>query len=535
MPRLLVTLVVGILVSALAGCALPPPERTYLDQQPKTAPVRNMTSFTPALQCMDQLLQATGKNNFMITSAGIPDATGQMQAGTKEMLISTIAKMSTKSNAFTFVDFDLDKRDVLAAQQLIGIQAGFEVPRYYIRGAITQVDKGVITDRIGGGIGFSLGSGGSSSNSTSSSTSSSTINSSDRKGTLGYSSDIGTSVITIDLNMGDLVTRRIIPGVSTSNSIVVTRKGTGFDADAQIEKFGVAFEFSMDRSEGSHQALRTLVELTLIEVLGKFAGVPYWSCLQVKQTDPGALVKAHSQYEELESDTEAGNEPLLKAIVTGLVAGGYLGNTGDIRDAGDPRLKQAVAKYQADNDLVATGRLSFELYYSMLNKGLIQPGGTVTGGVKPASKPATAGGSINVYMSTSHGTTPTYRVGERLDLNAQVSEDGYLYCYYGDETGKIARIYPNRYTPNPYLSAGQRVNIPSRDAQFSIEFTDPGSRQEVLCLASKQELGVKLPASFKVADLEPVGVSSFEEVVQAFQALDREGLSFQRIRLSVVQ
>lgn len=31
------------------------------------------------------------------------------------------------------------------------------------------------------------------------------------------------------------------------------------------------------------------------------------------------------------------------------------------------------------------------------------------------------------------------------------------------------------------------------------------------------------------------GVSSFEEVVQAFQALDREGLSFQRIRLSVVQ
>lgn len=138
-------------------------------------------------------------------------------------------------------------------------------------------------------------------------------------------------------------------------------------------------------------------------------------------------------------------------------------------------------------------------------------------------------------MSTSRGTTPTYRVGERLDLNAQVSEDGYLYCYYGDETGKIARIYPNRYTPNPYLSAGQRVNIPSRDAQFSIEFTDPGSRQEVLCLASKQELGVKLPASFKVADLEPVGVSSFEEVVQAFQALDREGLSFQRIRLSVVQ
>ena len=64
-------------------------------------------------------------------------------------------------------------------------------------------------------------------------------------------------------------------------------------------------------------------------------------------------------------------------LVAGLVAGGYLESAGSIQTAGDPRLKQAVSKYQADNDLVATGRLSFELYYNMLNKGLIQPGGTV--------------------------------------------------------------------------------------------------------------------------------------------------------------
>lgn len=104
MSRLFAALILGIFLAALVGCGLPPPERTYVVQQPKTAPVRNITSFTPALQCMDDLFQSQGKNNFMITSAGIPDATGQMQAGTKEMLISTIAKMSTKSNAFTFVD-----------------------------------------------------------------------------------------------------------------------------------------------------------------------------------------------------------------------------------------------------------------------------------------------------------------------------------------------------------------------------------------------------------------------------------------------
>ena len=531
MSRLFAALILGIFLAALVGCGLPPPERTYVVQQPKTAPVRNITSFTPALQCMDDLFQSQGKNNFMITSAGIPDATGQMQAGTKEMLISTIAKMSTKSNAFTFVDFDLDKRDVLAAQQLIGIQPGFEVPRYYIRGAITQVDKGIIADRIGGGIGFSLGGSSESSGESAS-------NSNTKKGTLGYSADVGTSVITIDLNMGDLVTRKIIPNVSTSNSITVTRRGTGFDADAEIQKFGVAFEFSMDHSEGSHQALRTLVELSLIEVLGKFSGVPYWSCLQIKQTDPNLLVTARDQYEKIEPNQDQRDQgPLLQAVVSGLVAGGYLNKGSAIQSTDDPRLRQAISKYQADSDLVVTGRLGFELYYSLSSKGFIQSegaGSTITGGVKPASTADTRD-AISVYLNTSRGTKPTYRVGERLDLSAQVSNDGYLYCYYSDETGKVARVYPNRYAPNPYLNAGQRISIPGNNAEFSIEFTDASTRQEMLCLASTQELGVKLPVHFKVADLEPIGVPSLDDVIKTFQALDPHGLSYQRMRVSVVR
>lgn len=126
-------------------------------------------------------------------------------------------------------------------------------------------------------------------------------------------------------------------------------------------------------------------------------------------------------------------------------------------------------------------------------------------------------------------------MGERLDLSAQVSNDGYLYCYYSDETGKIARVYPNRYAPNPYLNAGQRISIPGNNAEFSIEFTDASTRQEMLCLASTQELGVKLPVHFKVADLEPIGVPSLDDVIKTFQALDPHGLSYQRMRVSVVR
>lgn len=139
-----------------------------------------------------------------------------------------------------------------------------------------------------------------------------------------------------------------------------------------------------------------------------------------------------------------------------------------------------------------------------------------------------------IHLDTPRGADPVYHVGERLDLTAQVSEAGYLYCYYRDENGNIARIYPNRYAPDSYLRAGQRIDIPGQNAGFSIEFTEADQYAEVLCLASNHKPGAKLPTHLRVADLEPIGVTSLEAVIEAFQAHD-ESLTYRRLRLAVLK
>ena len=88
----------------LAGCATP--EQAPEIAQPKTLPVRNLTSFSDSLRYMDALLAQFGVQDLVITSAGLPDATGEISTGTKDMLISTISRMSVRSGAFRFVDFD---------------------------------------------------------------------------------------------------------------------------------------------------------------------------------------------------------------------------------------------------------------------------------------------------------------------------------------------------------------------------------------------------------------------------------------------
>ena len=53
-----------------------------------------------------------------------------------------------------------------------------------------------------------------------------------------------------------------------------------------IGKAGLTFSVALDRSEGFHQAVRELVDLSTIEVLGKLMRVPYWECLSIEPTNP---------------------------------------------------------------------------------------------------------------------------------------------------------------------------------------------------------------------------------------------------------
>ncbi len=244
-------LVTTTLMMLATACSAWDPQTAHTVAQPQATPVRNITSFTPALQCMDDLFLSFGVRNVVITSAGIPDATGQVGAGTKDMLISAISRMSVKSKAFAFVDFDQSQTDIVQLHNLVGYTEDFRVPSYYIRGAITQLDSGVIANQVGGGVAIP-------------------------DFELGVSKDLVVSVVSVDMNVGHLVTRQILPGISANNSIAVRRRGLGGDAGATIGKAGVFFNISLNKSEGVHAATRTLIELSAIEIMGKLTEVPYW-------------------------------------------------------------------------------------------------------------------------------------------------------------------------------------------------------------------------------------------------------------------
>ena len=486
-------------VLLLAGCAAPADAPVVA--RPKTQPVRNFTSFSASLQCMDNLLTRFGVRNLVITSAGLPDATGEIRTGTKDMLISAISTMSVRSGAFKFVDFDQQQVDVHSLQSLVGFTDDFRVPNYYIRGAITQLDEGVIADSAGASV-----AGGAFS--------------------LGYNQDQVVSVVSLDMNVGELTTRQILPGLSAHNSIAVTRTGKAGDTGGEINSFGLFFNISLNRSEGMHAAVRSLVELSAIEVLGKLAEVPYWRCLQIEQTNPVVEAQARSWFSDMSEREQVvfvqralASQGLYDAPITGVR---------------DETTKGAISRYQADNGLLANGQINFDLYASLIHEDLAlghQPdphfGQTIQ-----VSAAQVRPNPLTLTLATPEGTSPVYQVNQSLELTAIASQDSYVYCYYQDGSGAVTRIYPNQFEPDAYAVAGRALAIPG-EAGFDIVFDRPGASEQVLCLAAPTEVGLRLPPQLRTPDLAPMPVESLDQVAAAYRDVDSSRVVEARLPIRV--
>jgi len=471
----------------LAGCTADPPrpETATAVAAVKTPATKTLTSFTAALRCMDDLLLAYGKKDIVITTAGLPDSTGKVQAGTKEMLLTAASRMSVKSKALTFIDYDTSSADLLLVFQDLQAAGAFnhKLPNYYIRGAITQLDENAIDAQSGAGIALPFMD-------------------------FGISKDQVSSIISMDMNIGETTTRMILPGVNASNSLVITRVGSGKDLGGRIGKVGFSFNMNLNRAEGMGAGVRALVELGMIEVVGKLTGTPYWKCLQIEKTNPVMIEQAREWYDGMSPQDRV---KLVQRKLAGMSA-----YSGPVNGVVNSELSNAIGKFQAENGLTADGRINFELYYALLDSD--QPLATDPT-AKPAAAPVAAAapatgarGPMTLKLDSDKGGR--YRVKDTLGAKVQMSNDGVLYCYYKDVSGTIARIFPNRFSPDPFMRANKPMALPPETSPFKIKF-DQAGREQISCYASERD--VALPPNLKGADLSPLKVGSMEEIATAFR------------------
>lgn len=255
------SLLAAALSVLMTGCAISPRdntehfERIPVQNTPVVPPVRSISSFSDGLQCMDRMLRDYRVPQTLVTSKIIPDASGKVSVASKEMVITALSVMSRTSNTFRYVDYEVDalRQDTVQNLTTLLMNAGqmrLQKPALYISGSISFMDQNVSISRMGGGI-------------------------SAKNWESGYSRDFFGSVFGMELHLGDFSTRTLLPGIESANQIVVSNAAHGLDIGGRIRKTGVQFNLSKEVSQGTGTAVRTLVELGVIELVGKWARVPY--------------------------------------------------------------------------------------------------------------------------------------------------------------------------------------------------------------------------------------------------------------------
>lgn len=237
--------------------------RDPLVVNPKARPVRNVSGFSEAMKCMDAMIGAYVDRDVLLIAEDIPNKSGVtgLAVSGKEMLISAISEISATSKRIRFVAYDPKETpvvvEIFAHQNKDKKEAtAFRFPAFFIRGAITQVEKKVSS----GGRDIGVGVPGIA--------------------RIGGSKVETLSVVALDMNVGDQKTLQILPGVNSRNVLSVFKKGEAFEAMAGIiSKVEVDYAMEFEQQEGMSAAIRSLIDLGTVEIVGKLLNLPYDDCL----------------------------------------------------------------------------------------------------------------------------------------------------------------------------------------------------------------------------------------------------------------
>lgn len=482
------TLISYFLISNLVGCSLSPTNlkddepyigSTTTHNLPAVEPVRAITSFSDSLSCMDGLLRQSNIGETVVAVKTVKDPSGKAAVAAGEMIVTALSQMSKTSGAFKVADFEVDplKQDTVQTLTNLLLPTGsmaIPAPQLYISGAISYLDQGVLRKSNSAGISYG------------------------EDGELGLSGDLQTTALGLELHIGDFLTRTLYPGIDSANEIVAANKGFGVDGGAKIKKTGVQFSLERNLSQGVGGAMRTLVDLGTIELVGKLTKVPYWQCLSLDQAHP------EFQRELLDWYGGMGERSKVKFFQTGLKNLGYY--SGKVDGKSSKEFREALSAFQKDNKATPSGFINFESYERLM-KNYVKTdanGNFKKVGLEPSDDKedqprdgypvlnSDKDAPINVGINLNKST---YRRGDKLELDVNVDRDStYLACFYQDTSKSITQVYPNPVQGESITSKNNPLKIPGSDA-FTLSLNEKG-KESVMCMASYHSVADKLQTNF---------------------------------------
>lgn len=475
----------GAAILALVGCSSIESHRTPAAAAAAPAAVAARGDFSGALRCMDSLLLEHGTRDMAVTVEDLVDQTRGASEGTKGLLMSVLSDMTQRSRAIRLLASRKDQgQRTNSSPPAQPPDAYAVIPRYVLRGAIGLTDQA----------------------------------------NPGRAADTPpASVLALDLTLAtqDL---SVVPGGATRNTALLLRHGAAFDGRVEMRKFGVAFGVAAAGSDVLAQASRALAELASIELFGRLARVPYWTCLGLTDAHPGVAAEIQDWYDAMATEPAE----LIRYFQAQLrLRRAY---DGPIDGAANGPLKDAVARYRAALGLSREAKLTLDFFRAYLGadhrqiEARLAPPAAIAEPVAAAPAAATA---VAIAAQTTLAQPPLalriatankarrFAGGEAVQLTIHPNREAHVYCYLQDEKRQITRFFPNRFQSDARVQPAQGLRVPGA-MRFEIVMNPRGVQETVSCFATERDVLAQLPGGVSGVDFAPLPVASLEQVRNAF-------------------
>jgi len=296
----IVVFVAGIILLLLSSCVSVDPAKVDVSLE-ETMPEEKVTSFSEALVDLGLMTEIYGTGSVKVQSNEIHDNTGtasstggEIPRDISEMLKSTLNSIGGNILYIPYDPAFIQNMNVTGYSSF----EGKLIPDVVVSGGITEFDRGLSTR----GKNTDAGVEATFTNAPSWTPS----------GTVGFQygdgSKQGLARITLDFNMLDFQTMSGVPRMNTINSMEV-RKALA-ERQLGITLFGPTFgrKGTIKKVQGRHAAVRLLVEVSMIQMMGKYLVLPYWRLIgNDLEPDPVVLRQIKAYYYKLSPSEQIGS------------------------------------------------------------------------------------------------------------------------------------------------------------------------------------------------------------------------------------
>lgn len=456
------------------GCS---PHNVSVDL-PESTPQANTTTLSAAIEQLGRMSTIYGTSSLHILVKPISDGTGAAEPTYAEIPKDITAMVRSTVNAIqgqvVLIPYGPNFMLDMAATGYSGFNAKLK-PHVYIDGAITEFDRALVSQ--GKSTDLSL-------------------EAPEKTVDLGIEWEkehrSAVSRIALDFNFFGFEKNAGEPGVQAVNGINVY-KGLAEDS-LGFTLYGatLGLQGTIKKVQGRHAAVRLLVQLSTIQLVGKYMKLPYWRLL------PDALPD-HFVIRGIEDDFQGmTHTEQVRLIQEFLFLFGYaVVPTGEI----DNRTNSALGEFATTAGL-ASADLTLETYKALFahlpltratekrrrlltrfEQGELTelPGRAVESIADSTHSASDPTGALRIWVRKAH-----YEVGEDIVVNFESTTSAYVRVLLLDTTGRVSELYPESNAGKYRVAGGRSYRVPAADSPYLFTVSGPAGMDRLVAFAGSE-------------------------------------------------